>query len=457
MPYVQNHTDVIDIQIPTCFLLHTEVHYSLMIPTRGQDFMASKYGLEAINGHRNLHRCTENIHRKRGVSLVRELKDSISNKKQRKQKEQEPLNIGEVQRQLHSMVESLYTFNFVNKTSAEFNRMYKQHDIKSTYIVFPEKPNNSTRNAVFKHLTHRVPVFVQGHHVWDAVNSDAYANLKRQDVPYRHQSLEMPPLKGHRYGVFGPVQVMYKGKILPAKSLWILHIWGVDMEANRPTNQEMVHMNNMKNISERSDYVKDVMLANAMILKRAVCNAFPDQCTLHVHVAGVGTGVYMNMVDRIMRGDMKAILRKYYYDLNMQKLKEAVQCRGKQCPLYVSVPQWDLQDKSETIVYRLYLDSKYDQVVEKMLGTFNNADPLPMLACKWIHKSEQLSDQRLVSVGLNAWDSRSYIGNFVSQDDTLDGWMVAGVRNFKRQFADMPNTSYMHNAAVLYPTHMPVI
>ena len=84
MPYVQNHTDVIDIQIPTCFLLHTEVHYSLMIPTRGQDFMASKYGLEAINGHRNLHRCTENIHRKRGVSLVRESKDSISNKKQRK-------------------------------------------------------------------------------------------------------------------------------------------------------------------------------------------------------------------------------------------------------------------------------------------------------------------------------------------------------------------------------------
>ena len=32
--------------------------------------------------------------------------------------------------------------------------------------------------------------------------------------------------------------------------------------------------------------------------------------------------------------------------------------------------------------------------------------------------------------------------------------MVAGVRNFKRKFADMPNTSYMHNAAVLYPTHM---
>ena len=47
--------------------------------------------------------------------------------------------------------------------------MYKQHDTKSTYIVFPEEPNDSTSNAVFKHLTHRVPVFVEGCHVWGVV------------------------------------------------------------------------------------------------------------------------------------------------------------------------------------------------------------------------------------------------------------------------------------------------
>ena len=144
------------------------------------------------------------------------------------------------------------------------------------------------------------------------------------------------------------------------------------------------------------------------------------------------------------------------------RYRGAKQCIGKKSVpkylLYVNVPQFDMQFKKETIVYGLYVN-ECKEVTQDTLGSFDSTDPLPMLAREWIKKHEKMTDKDIRSMPLNAWDARSHIGNggVPARDHTLDGWMVAGVRNFGRPFADMSNTSYLHNVAMLLPEQMPVV
>ena len=128
----------------------------------------------------------------------------------------------------------------------------------------------------------------------------------------------------------------------------------------------------------------------------------------------------------------------------------------KKCMLYVSVPQFDTHNEDKTVVYSLNIGER-GQVVQRTVGSFDSADPLPIRSREWILRKAKLNTKIVRTLGINAWDSRSYIGNLGAEDDTLDGWMVAGARNFERSFADMPNTSYMHNVAILLPGKIPVV
>jgi hypothetical protein len=100
-----------------------------------------------------------------------------------------------------------------------FDKNYKKHLLRKTYIVLPEaSQSQEEQNVVREHLRARVPVFIEGKVVIKWLKKESHKKLKSVPLPPHIQ----------RYGILGPVVVDTQPQGQPSRitvnEIWILHI-----------------------------------------------------------------------------------------------------------------------------------------------------------------------------------------------------------------------------------------
>ena len=338
------------------------------------------------------------------------------------------------------------------------SKFYKDGADTKIWLVIPGVDSKCYEDVI-DHMLHRVPVYMTGPGFASHINELEYEKFQvdyQRVHSYDTKQFRMPNLECERYGVLGEASVKIPQesdsyRIKGSKFYW-LHIWAFNLEWAHETNvdytlwTEALRRNSVK---QALGLAQRVYLKNAQIVALSLLNiAHKDFtktktniCNLHVHLVGVGMGVYIKNA-----GEHADDLREYFYHIT----KLAIQCvvDSIQIPIYVSVPCFKEDSVSFTNVWKFVHTGSPIQIATPL----EHADPRCGPARERIFSFDH-SLKNLTTLTLNAWDDRSFIGNGHASDDTADGWTTSrSVRHWKaRTFSHLDNSSFWHNLAVLYP------
>jgi hypothetical protein len=280
------------------------------------------------------------------------------------------------------------------------------------------------------------------------------ADTGRVSLPeYAAAHSSMPPLPFQRYGILGSAVA----EMTKPRTIWYCHLWGINFGRMSSNNIEGRGILKLP-VDQRFAAIRVIMDMNAAIIEKCLCTAplitNSGQQNVHFHMAGVGTGAYLNKLPE----EMHITVRNYYRYSMLRACRRAVHQNlqnGSNVTLFVSIPMYS-PTVSRTDILRIHGGDSASELEEIEQTTIkilsDSADQIPKRARVFLLEMRVLKDTDR-TLTLNAWDDRSYIGNMGSRDPTLDGWTVASIQSFPqmRKFClSMANTTFAHNTAVWY-------
>merc|ERR1719174_2865298 len=195
-------------------------------------------------------------------------------------------------------------------------------------------------------------------------------------------------LESVRYVIAGRVRINPGMNKTRLKNICVVHAWGCNFEKRTTWDYKYIHKASPDEAVFRKRYRE-----KTLEMFRMICEAAQNLGCKTIRIPAIGAGQYTNALPN---------KRKRLVDIDFLKCLEQVQ-------------------------------REYPGVQISRRFPFNPSDPATNLFQKIKQDNTCL---------VNAWDSRSFIGNGGSEDKTIDGWMVTGVDNGK---TSGNNTAFLHN------------
>jgi hypothetical protein len=275
-----------------------------------------------------------------------------------------------------------------------------------------------------------------------------------------------------RYGILGKC---YKNDY---STFWMYHVWGINLENVKTTDYKIYYNKiiNKYNDSENSYYYMYRKIINS-VYKAAESLLNKNDKTIHIKFPLVGMHSLTEIQDIIIKRNIIDKLLRLIYD------KFIVENNNKKILFTLSINvNYDLlnnfgitYDSHDYINYRgnRYYEFNNFLVEVKKINTFSDEDNrkkrniYPVLDWRILYNIESLiniiiwnsysnfennfADNNLYDTSkinkehtlmlVNEWNSKSFIGNGLKHDDTINGFSVAGHGIGK----ELINSSYFHN------------
>lgn len=356
------------------------------------------------------------------------------------------IDITKINNSFTKNVFSIYKYDFltIDISDAIKNISKKLYDNikKETLLILPRQIESEHIDNIKNHLRHRHPLHIGGP-IWNRTNNDKFRELLGYDEKTANQNdYNVRGIQGVRdttggkivdkmwYGILGYTEwidpVPEDPKLLEyrptEKSAYFLHTWGVNLESNRTPHYYYCFVESIGFNIERYKTLLDNMFSVVENAGRHLLDIYPNNLII-IRISQLGLGAWANYIP----DDKKHEIIEYY----RMKLNEITTRNENIMIQFVMFP------KNETYWIRngdhIYTENNHDPFGKKVdIGT---------------------EDYKLIIV--NAWDEGSFIGNGGSQDNTLDGWTVAGGSDLyggfyygigdKRLGYYAKNYSYLHN------------
>ena len=342
-------------------------------------------------------------------------------------------------------------YDFPNILGDEVTEWFFDDEIIDQAIakpLFVVIPSNGDKNEIIEmrnHMQYRSPILVTGIPHWDYIKSDKWEDFRnryKMQIVYNKPHWHMPDLSFHRYGVFGAAVVNKS-----PGDFYCLHIWGFNLEwgAGGDANPDMVKYVAAETDVAKTDQVYTVIQANADILYISLMRMITmSGCKhYHVHLTGVGLGAYLRHAQEHLKGD----IIETYYERMLNAISYVAQ--DLQVTVYVSVPLLSPTPRTDIHTYS-FDDTAIRDGRESIADT---SDLRCGTARDFLLRQNKIADKNMATLSINAWDDRSFIGNGLKFDATLDGITVGHPEGVSPQaFSVVDNTSYFHNIAVVDPS-----
>jgi len=262
-----------------------------------------------------------------------------------------------------------------------------------------------------------------------------------------------------KYAVAGPAWMRNMQKI------WLVHTWGVNLEDE-----------------DTDDYKHFVYGAKDSETKYGAKDSASKHPKKHPKAGRLKRKRYRRAVHRMIKGIFEAVLSSEYpgdiivniplmglgaYLRALERDEDCEFCRSSffiELTKAMTVPRYKNKIWLRVAIYDHYQSAetrKLSQLSQVMVETQADLFHLPIaskmgLTTQVFHQTNfghqtkykvraphrrQHSEVPPLQCLVNAWDSRSWIGNGGSKDHTIDGMMVSSTGDGSK----LPNTSYLHN------------
>lgn len=229
--------------------------------------------------------------------------------------------------------------------------------------------------------------------------------------------------ESQRYVWGGPVDVMDEnGKCLRKNLLsYVFHTWGVNLESKETYDYNLYVK---KGRLQRRPFKATVEIMLNQLLSGVGMIDY-DGKDVHIVIPQLGQGAFLSSLESAE--DVEWI-KKCFLNL-LAKVSKTYS--------YIQI-HYCLFDNGPNV------KSTHNLHIHKGNGSkFFGSNPGDMF-----YVARQLDDVDLLIL-VNAWDSRSFIGNGMAKDPTIDGFMVAGTASGRY----WRNTSYLHQPLLHYTLH----
>lgn len=333
----------------------------------------------------------------------------------------------------------IYNFDFYGDTS--HRDFVKESDTcRRTDSPHPVRPKNrphvyipnsqgGTEASLMKAIHNRTPVYY-GRDMSD--ESSPMFNWQRvQDVfGYTRDDIlqDAHAISETRYAIAGPILVMPSGTSArgsePSRAMrsHMVHVWGVNLES--PTTADYkaliddILTNNCEKFYSRQLELYRLVVSSSLHMARLNdCNAIDIQMPI------IGSGCFLKSLEpkekhNCMKNIVNGIIRVSRELPDHVRLKICIYNPAELQDSFVTTFRAEAQRNPRFSVGEGSVDG----------NVLNNVPE---------------SRDGNLSVVVNAWDTRSLIGNGGNMDYSVDGFAVANAGGYNTQFR---NTSYLHNA-----------
>ena len=281
-------------------------------------------------------------------------------------------------------VMSIYGYNFFSdhKHYDFVKQFYVKHGDKNNTLLIINK--HDSVSEIKKSLVYRYSVFFgrnQG-------NVEKIKNILGYNPSLKSKQVDT----SIRYAIVGKVKTMNY------KEMYVIHTWGINFETKETDDyKRFTHKGRLN----ETLYAKGIRNMFRLIIKGALATC-KDKINLRIPL--IGMGEYLNSLSSKDAGRAKHI---YYEQISQVPLHKR---------LKITIVEYSCDFKTE----------RFSNGITKEYGD--------------LFDLSHIKGSGAICL-VNAWDSRSFIGNGGSKDPTIDGMMVAGIKSGKM----IKNTSYLHN------------
>ena len=269
-------------------------------------------------------------------------------------------------------------------------------------FIYNYNKNNYNIEDTINSLIYRYPVYMGKNTI-----KDYYPNRLKETLNYSIRDIRKINInKNIRYGILGKT---YKN---PTKNIdkkhrifWSYHIWGINLESTNTYDYfEFINKSTNKILNDK---IKEYYLIYNNLFNSILSVA------LYIH----------NKTNKIVSIKMPLIGMGYY----LKTINDKYEIKKNILDMIHNI-----FNNTNIILYLSMKDEESKEYFNKLEK--NNIKIDDNLFIDNIDKNNEL-------LVVNAWDSRSFIGNGLSYDNSIDGWFVSG-----NKYGDsLQNSSYFHN------------
>ena len=336
---------------------------------------------------------------------------------------------------------SLYKFPFFTDSS-HLNFLEQQYILhghalcEATRLFLPESVTDIPDIKILEHLTRRIPVY------FGKAKTDMFDWKRVKEVlnyDYRDLQTNTELVSNIRYAIAGPINIMpYKN--LSERKAWVIHLWGVNFESTETDDYQVLYRNSGElDIEKYFDRQLDIF---KMILKSAFYAKEKENAEqVKIQMPMIGLGQFL----KALTEPEQQACQLLFFEALSEILKQYETYTNFIIKLCIFSPH---EFKSEYLRKLENLANQYSQLIiglsnkdGNILENIDNNDNDDNN--KDNNNNNKNKNNKTLTCIVNAWDTRSFIGNGGSQDLTVDGFIVANAGNYNNQCR---NTSYLHNS-----------
>jgi len=329
---------------------------------------------------------------------------------------------------------SIYNFDFYGDDNHRNFVKNESHLIKQTDIHSPtgikNRPHvyiphsaNSTEQNFMKAIHNRTPVYYGK----DMSSDDArmFDWNKVSDIfGYTSKDIlqDSQAISESRYAIAGPIKVMPHGADGCVKRCHMVHVWGVNLETTKTADyhaliDDITRNNCVRFYSRQLELYRLVVSSSVHMANLNNCNNITIQMPI------IGSGCFLKALRQdarhnCMKNIINGIIRVSRELPDHIKLKVCIYNPAELEPAFLTTFR---EEASRNPNFCIGEGPNEGNVLNNVLESINGN----------------------LSVVVNAWDTKSLIGNGGNTDYSVDGFAVANAGGYNPQFR---NTSYLHNA-----------
>ncbi len=320
---------------------------------------------------------------------------------------------------------SVYKFPFISDNTL-LQYLIDQYVVNGQYLCgetrlfCPNSISEYNKYDILQHLVRRIPVYF-GQARNDLFNWERVTRV----LNYGYQNLQLNNelVSNIRYAITGPINIMpYQGK--PEIRAWVTHLWGVNFESTASDDYKILY-EKPGGLDVDIYFDRQLDLFHLIFETAKYAQERENVKRVRIQMPMIGLGQFL-----------KAIPPKAQEACQLLFVEAMGKVLSLNPEVHLKLCIFSPHDFSQTCLDRINdLKPKY-QNFSVGLGS---QDGNLLLG---VDNATRENGNTLTCV-VNAWDTRSFIGNGGSVDKTIDGFIVANAGGYNNQFR---NTSYLHNA-----------
>lgn len=285
---------------------------------------------------------------------------------------------------------------------------------------------NVPKINMITHLRIRVPIWISNNLNLNSINKIFYNLIFNNPVENNSKILDSLNLKTNiNYCVIGKMNVIGQSD----DNYHAIHAYGINFESRSTVEYQKYNINSGLNEGNIQKIKEATIILYRNIIEGAINyrNRYYADNDIKIIIPGMGMGAYLSSI----RQENKSALINLYMDTLMEVLKDIKPWEQKvDITLAFLHNNKDRNERKQSLIRRKLDINGLNNIVKVIDDLFT---PFPSY------------DGQLFYV--NAWDNKSFIGNGLRHDPSVDGWFVAGY-NFNK---DLKNNSFLHNMPIFNP------